>query len=58
MEIKVFEDFDMNMNIIKDNVTLKIKVKKVVRPTLKKCPLCDVRHYETTNVYKLCKEKH
>lgn len=48
----------LNIDVLKDNVTLKIKVKEVVRPTLKKSPLCGVRHYEPTNVCKLCKEKH
>lgn len=54
METKSFDEFN---KAIKDNVTLKIKV-KAVRSTLKRCPLCNVKHYEPTNVCKLCKEKH
>ncbi len=54
METKSFDGFD---KAIKENVTLKIKV-KAVRPALKRCPLCNVKHYEPTNVCKLCKEKH
>lgn len=54
MEHKSFDGFE----VTSPKTDLKGKVKKVVRQKIKRCPLCNTKHYEPTNVCKLCKEKY